>query len=640
MRRLGQALDRALDPRLLQTFERMVERSTRQMEKLVSVTDRMGRAAEAIARSQTGGGRAAVAVGAGAAAGSYLGTRAAQRQSGPGFFRRQHMRAQALGGAAARYAPVSEGWMSQALNGIPYIGPLLGSTLAGAQQYYQQWAAYQQTLASTMGQTGGASTIGRGGRLGIQFGIGLPQQAQMMAQFAGQSGRSGRSLQSIGPQLMAMQRVMGIQNAGSILGAFETAGGQSDGAQLRDIIAAGMEMGVRTARLDQYLQITASFAEQARSQGMLINADSMSSLFRVIGSSPVLSDPRSGWTGRAGAQAMTNIAGALRNAPQGQGMFSMLALRAAGYTGREGGQSLMQAQMALEERPHEVIPELFRMMIARGGSREGTAFAIQQIMREGGVNLSTRQVLSLSAGGLSGVDFYADMGPERGRELLRNQEASRRRQMAPALAGAAHGAGLEAQRIAIGGSENVRRGVQQIQNLEIGLVRQFLPSAMRLVRGVAGAATEIMEAYNSGGWGAALRAATQIFAANALDFVPEEMRGEVQGYGEGASDAASGLRRLMNDPNAQLGVTGYDSIDSAITSGVRLVAPVYEPIFQGFADATGADDTPPPPSSDAVGPQSSLGDVLRRSGRLQLQAADLADQMGLPTENMLETAVG
>jgi len=595
---LGKTMGRVFDPALISSFERMIERSTRQMSKLVEVTDRMGRAAERMAQSQAapqraaqggGGWRAAV----GAAIGGYGGARLANSgQGGPGFLQRQHQRAQRMGGTAARLAPTSEGWMSSALGGIPYIGPMLGATMAGAQQYYGQWAGYQQQLASTMGQTGGANAIGAGGGIGVGFGVGLPAQAQMMAQFAGQSGRTGASLGRAAPGMLAMQRLMGI-NTGSAFGGFETSGGSTNTSEIREIISAGMEAGVRNARLDQYLQSVASFADQARSQGMHINAEGMASLMGIVGSSPVLSDPRSGWTGRGGAEALTSIGTALRSAPQGSGMFSMLAMRAAGFTGQEGGRSVMQAQLQLEEHPEVVIPEMFRMMMARGGSPEGTAYAIQNIMREGGVNLSTRRVLTLAGAGLGGEEFRS--APSSG--TLDREIAGRQSRFN--FGGAAHGAAMEAQRIAVGGSENVRVGVQQLQRLEIGLVRQFLPSAMSLVRGVAGAATEIVDAYNTGGFGAATAAAARIFAGTVADFVPDALSEPVGAFGEAADQAASNLRRIQAGENAD--ITGNAVIDEAINSGVRAVAPYVEPIYRGMGAGLGGDTPPPPPPSTAGG---------------------------------------
>lgn len=624
IKRLGQQLERALDPALVSSFERMMERSTRQVDALVKVTERLGRVTQQMARTQEAAAKRAEKANKGgggffssmfgSAAGSYMGTRAGS--GGGGGFGSAYGRANQAGGMAGRFAPVSEGFFGGALGGLPLVGPFLGATISGAQSYYNAYAGYMNQAAGAVGQTGGPLRI----RGGMQLGVGLPEQIQMMSQFSGSSGRTGEGLSEVAPGLLGLQRILGLQNAGGVLGALESTGGTAGMSDVTDMIAAGMEAGVRNSRLDQYLQQVSSFAEQARSQGILLEPATMSSLGRMF--SGMGGEHAMAFRGRAGTSAALNMAQGLRRAGQGTDAFSYMALRAAGFTGRPGGRSFMQAQLALEETPHEVLPQLFQSLLSGGGDPEAVADMIQRGFRGMGVELSTRQVLALAGNqGQIGTS-----GGGVGRRMLHREMGTRSRSMAGVFRPAATAARLEAGRIGIGGQ--VERGVVTLQQFEQDMVQRFLPGAMRMVEGISGYAQEIVDAYDAGGGEAVMTRLTEILAggvASALGFDPEDtaaLRERVEELMTGTIPDEVGSRPFTGGtplpPFLQEGVDqGYQN-----NAGGNMLRAVDQAVQQFLHDYLG---NPHDPSAD---PQASLM-LLRRGGEMVARgAAGLERTMG------------
>lgn len=556
-----------------------MDRSSRSIDGMVKSLERLEKKMAQLGRSQQQmAGRAGRAAGIGGAIGGYFGGRSGGRSGGlQGSFRQAYARGQAIGGRAAGFMPVGEGFTGAALGAIPYLGPAFQATLSAAQNYYGIYSAFAQQRGASAGVTGGVTVAPGLTRLGI----GLMQQPQFMAQLAQQSGRRGSSLAGISTEMAELQRYMGINAGGSFIGAMESGGvgARTNSVQLlQEAIAVGMARGVREAKLDQYLQATAQFAEQSRMQGIMLDPQAIESMQQLLPGGP-----RSGFGGRAGQQAAMNISQGLRRAGQGTDAFSFMAMRAAGYTGRPGGLSYMQAQLRLEEHPDEVFAVMMRQMMERGGDPEAIAAFLQQGARGAGINLSTRNVLSLAGldpdALMSGVP--SDMGAiERQRDRtraagqLQQFRATREQALGDQVRAAGADAAIQNQRVQVGAT--AATSMRRIMNRELQLVRQFLPMALSVVDGTIENITELVDAYKEGGFGGLLQKIAEMAApnlttnptqatvnatSNALDPLSQQVVGQaMQSF---ASRAAGGDATIQ---------TGNEFLDSLLTGVADSVA--------------------------------------------------------------------
>lgn len=558
VRRLGQTLERALDSRIAASFERMMERSTRQVEKLLTATSRLeGKMRELQRSQQRMGGRAARGAVRGAMMGGYMGGSMGGRQGG--YAAAAHAGLQRAGGTLGGVLPVSEGFTASLLSAIPYLGPALGGVMNAANQYYNMYAGYSMQRAAAAGVTGGAVAAPGLTRLGMA----LPQQMQFMQQLAQQSGRRGRSLSAIASHEGELARYMGFHAGGTYIGGLEAGGmGPREDAStlLSEAIAVGLARGVREARIDQYLQATAQFAEQARTSGINLNPQAIETMMMQLPGGR-----GSGFRGRAGQQAALGIAQGLRGAGQGSDAFSFLAMRAAGYTGREGGLSFMQAQLRLEEQPQEVFAVMMREMLARGGDPEAVAAFIQQGARGLGIQLSTRQALSL-----------ANMDPEQ----LRSHRMERA-QMGEAFEGLlherAHGgvgrmvreggadAAIQNQRIGLGG--RVSGDMRRIIRMEQRVAGAVLPMAMGAIGRTMQGVTRLMDAYRRGGFGAVM-AEIATMTAEGVGQASEALENTIPAGTEvELGTGAEQLGRLFEGETVEF--TGDEATDRAMSEALR-----------------------------------------------------------------------
>ena len=566
VRGLGRTLDEALSAKTVERFHRGIEKSTKALEKLArqqaklvesmqraaQMQERMARQMAQAARGGGGAARMAVATGIGA----YAGTRAGQR-SGGGYARLQG----GVNRAGAAAIP-QEGFIAQALGGIPFVGGFLSGAINAAQGFAGHASAYGAARARAYGQTGlRGLTVGR--RQATRMGYDVTAATPLLGQFAGAAGLRGQQLTDpMANAMFRMQGLMGLGPAqtGGFLGAARAGTGRAYGIQARgpsgilrggalqggggdpaqlmqEAVASGMMIGVRDAKLGDFLQQIASFTERERTPGIALSSRGVLTMVRMIGSLG------GAFRGRAGQRAVTGMMGALRGAGDRSSTFSMLAMQAAGFTGRPGGVSALEAEQRLEESPEMVLPNILRIInrTMGGGTQDARARAIRGLFQEGGHRLSVRQARQLS--GMGPQDLQRRLAAARGaggqnaQELLQGVLDDRMAQGAEgrrAMGTAAQDAALQNQRVSVG--QTVLPMVRGLQRVEL----QMAGSAARMARSVFDSVRETMRE-----WGA------EIQEGGLGGFIHARLSGIADAVSDAIRTAVGGLlRRLGIDPDS------------------------------------------------------------------------------------------
>jgi len=279
----------------------------------------------------------------------------------------------------------------------------------------------------------------------------------------------------------------------------------------------------------------------------------------------------------------------------------------------------MQARVFAEQQGGQVFFNLMDDLMARvktPADREALGFFLSQSM---GIPADlAMQLASMDPEQLQGMRAAAsdqNVGQDR---LLGFLEERMTAGAGPAAA-VAREAGLEAQRVGIGG--RVAESVQEIQDAEIALVRQFMPAALRLVTGTMRGAHELVQAYEEGG------------VAGVLAAVATMMGDLLEGASKVASEAAAGALNAAGDLAAEaLGS------DNPITQGLRELGRAVQhvaedPRAQGRGSGQYVDPPPPPPggsgaSTGGGGPGTEPGglDPLADASGALRRAADGIDR--------------
>lgn len=616
VKQLGQEIDRALDPRNIEAFERALERSNRAIERLTRATEKMGRASEAMARSSASGARSSSQtarqtgflrqVGATAVGGLI------SRSLGPRGYAGRAV--SAAGGPAG-----GEGFLPGMFQMIPYAGPVLGAAIQGAQQYYQQHIAVQQARMSAFGGTGIAEPGGRLGRHLMGLGYGPSAQPGVIGQMAQASGRSGDALRQImtGDQgASSFDRFMGV-NPGAIFRGSEVQGDQDDPMGLMtETVASAIEIGFRRTDLNQAVQGLSSVIGELQTSGVQMDPRSLLGFYRGLGQSGA-----AGLRGEAGASFAQRFTQQAGQTGQGNTSFDYLMLQAAGG-GRGGSRSLMGARVFAEQQGGQVFFNLMENLLSRtqtSGDREALGFYLSESM---GIPADlAMQLASMDPSTIASMREAAanqNVGRDQLSGFLQDQMGA----AAGPRGSTAREAGLEAQRVGIGG--RVAESIQRIQDAEINLVQQFMPAALGLVTGTMRAAQELITAFEEGGVAAVL---TKI----------SSMMGDMVGAAGGMVGAAAGqtFRAIGNVAEEALGA------DHPLTEGLRilqdpstggLAAPTLGPGGAGAGSAPSAPSTGGGPGTEpgtGLGPLSDARAALREAeaalGRFERMQMGLGD---------------
>lgn len=515
VRKLGQEIERAIDPRLLDAFTRSIERSNRAIDRLTRATERMARVSDKLARASMGGG-----MGGGRGRGKpETGRQARMRDRVQRFV-------SAAGGPAG-----GEGFIGGAFGMIPYAGPVLQSAISGAQGYYQQYIAAQQARMQSFGAAG----IARPGdalssRLrGIGYGPGA--QAGVLGQIAQMSGRRGAGLSSIAGDAATMERFLGVNPAAIFRGA-EVQGPQSNDL-MQSALGAARQAGFRDPMLTEAIQGLSQTMMQLQQEGIQLAPQAILGIYRGLGAAQL-----PGLRGEAVAGLAQRIVGAGGNVGGGSSSFDYLMLQAAGG-GRGGDRSLLQAQIFAERNPGEVFFNVLEQLRGRAGNNPAEQEALAEYLHQNvGVSrdlalqlaqMDPGRIQQMRAASSNQVGGVGDLGSW----LQSNIEGA-----GQTLSAVRTEAGLESQRVGIGGA--VAESVTAIQQAEIQLIRVFMPAALSLVRGVMNGAEKLVAAFREGGVAGVMTRLAEMSATaagNALDPVATAATNALND----AADAAEGV---------------------------------------------------------------------------------------------------
>jgi hypothetical protein len=482
---LDATLHRAFDEKMLQAFERSLERSARHIEALTKAAGRL---------EQTMGGRGG---GGGHFGGSFF-PPSNQPQGGPRgggggppFGGANDMAAAvrdltrllgnrgggpAGGGGgnpmASRLGSTAGGLFSQlgqggfyqsAVSSIPVVGGVLGGAMGAAGQHYQQYVAQEQARAAAYGALGsGGRTSGRYGRYGLDAG----QAATQYGAFAQGAGMTGEELDPrTQGTLLEAQFGAGINGAG-LLRAQTTSGGHADNPTrlIQHAITAGMVAGVREARLPEYVEALSSSLDSARMEGADLSAESIEQLVQGLG--------RMGLGGERAMSLAGSATSNLRHFRPSGNVSSIVALQAAGYGQR--GVTYSDAMRRLQETPDQVMENAVRQLrTAGGGNRE----SIRQLIRSLGPELTGQQLTETDIDALEGGDasqLHGGVGTQEGSDFLSRRGRGARGAASVGSAEAAY------RNRSAGVGQSLASSYQSIRNTEMDQVAALLPQIERV----------------------------------------------------------------------------------------------------------------------------------------------------------------
>lgn len=663
IRGLDRTLHRAFDDQMLARFERVLDRSARTIEAMTKAAERF----EAVMK-RAGGGGAGPAT-AGMAAGRVAPTgraggggdlhsaivalsrnvqelnRTAQGRGGgagggggvpvsgggPGFWNRAGSTALGsyLGGLGRNFGSGGQGFFAQMAGGIPIVGGMLQGAISNIHNFANMHAAAQQQISRTVGTLGVRSVRGRFG----QFGLAAPEAMQAAQGIAGMAGRSGRF--GVDEGLMnaslAMQHYGGIREAPGIIRAVEAGGGFAEGPrEMFQAVSAGLQAGIREARLGQFIGVATQVLEQARLEGTDTSLQSVLRTF--VGFSRL----GAGFQGEQGQRAAMTAMGQLRRFQPGADVASLVGLRAVGF-GTPGGPSYHEALRMFQTEPARVMPQLLETIRGMApGNRDAQVELMRQIApRLLGFTPTIQQAESMVGGDMSA--FGAEVTAQGGGEFL----AGRRREVGGAFGVPATEAALQNRRLSVGAA--VHGTSRRLMQREMSITEAVLP---RIANGIESIFGWLQEQWNA-------------IREDPAAWMRDILRGAVEGLlpgmpeipdsGEMATDARNALVRagggaqyLINE----IAAAGAEAMgaDLETQNQFRRTASQGRRMMEGSMDAPpeptgpGATGAITPGPTVPVGPQSSAAGALRYHLEQAAQAAGQLDRDALPEEGAV--AVG
>ena len=660
IRGLDQSLSRAFDDDMLSAFEKTIERATRNFDALTKAVERFD---QVMKRTQqgapAGGGSPAGGAPAGGAGGgggrgpggssaslvtaittlnqSIQQMQGAQQQamaSQPSFANRALATGVGsyLGGLGARLG-TGEGFASQAVAGIPGVGGFLSGALNSIQRYYGMYGQAMSQRSRAVGALG-TTNIPTGQFAG--FGMDMPTAAGQASQFAQQAGLAGEGgPYGIDPGMyrraLQLQMLGGIQGGGtSILRAQGVGGGAVGGPRaMMAAVSAGIQSGIREAKLGQFIQAATGVLEQGRTEGAELRLANVLAVQRGFGGMGA------GFRGEQGTRAMQTAVGALRQFKPQRDAASMIALRAAGFG---SGKTYHEALKTMQEDPAAVLPTLVQHV--RGMAPENQDAQIE-LMRQVlpkvlGFTPTITQAESLVRGDLTGFDQEAAGDTDRAEEFLQ----ARQQRLRGAFATPAADARYRNQQISVGGA--VAGAAQAVRQGELGIVRNVLPGIAKGVEGVIGYLKQLVDTFQEGGMGAVMK---EMFG-DALGGIGENIfKGlsagakalGMEGAAETLSEMGSQAAAIADNVGGELGqLTDLPetAIKGLMDSPVGDVMAGPEAVRKAVGEA-GARVKGMITGEEPTGPLSNASDYIKRGAELMQRGAELLDEQGAPGEGEL-----
>jgi hypothetical protein len=498
--RLADELNRTFDTRIVETFNKMLERQSSVIGTLIKQQAELHRTMQRQNAMQPGsGGSGGGGQGGGGGhggggdhpswwnrvsatgVGTYLGHQA--HEIGHGL---KAMPAAAAGGefskAAARLMPVA--------------GETLAGTMEAAQKYHHMAMANLNARMGAFGAAGiGGESMRALGKWGATQGIDPDALPGMLGGVARQTGLSGRDLIGASKDVISAQRFLGIEGAGTVTGAAGAAGGdvsaQRSNALLAQTIGTAVTVGVQESRLDEYFQGVAGFVEQMRNRGMAIEPESVNALVGGFGAINAKS-----LSGIAGLNAIKSMAGGVAGAMSGTSIMSAIMMQT---TGVSGGKNIFQARREVEDKPLEAIAAAIeaikKMMPATATNAEARGGMMREVLKSSGINVSGTQAYDLMRGEADLEDVFgaapAAEAAKTGKKLM-----NRRVAMAGSMTKDLQvEAGIKQQAINLGEKEAVKHLAHHLEALDQQIAKKILPSMSHFTNEVLKLVDKLINAY-------------------------------------------------------------------------------------------------------------------------------------------------
>lgn len=555
LRQLAPTMERALNPKVAEAFEKSIERSTSALSKMVEQQAKLGKLLDEQAKRAQGRQRdddrrqreqerrTRDAARSGTAQGSFMGTLGAHVA----------MRGNQLAGQM----PYNEGFLPQMLSAIPILGPAFGGAVGGAMSFYQSFAARQIARARAFGTSGlGNRAFGGLDAAGVSMGMGPTETASFMAGLGGSSGMRGSGLERMGPRAMALQTLLGIDSgvsgsiANAVLSGTQAMGGLSDpgdeeraASMITEAVADGMAAGIRDGRIGEVLGQLAQSVTAMRTQGIPLDLSETLGLMRGLGGLG------GGFSGEASGAAARSITQGFATSPDREGVLSALAIRQRMST---HGEDYETAARAIEASPVAAFRSVMGSLSRFRGTRGYETMLRTQFERLG-VNLSREQAHRLA--NASPEEFDRMVASELGSgESLVSGVLDERRAEAP-LGTAIAEAGYESRRAGIGGG--MAETVGELRGLELRMIRAFQPMVQAFAQGVIREMSGLFDAFQEGGIMGLLEHAMSRLT-EAITALPGEL--------------ANGVREAVGLPTtadaADIGMDALDATAWALNEGI------------------------------------------------------------------------
>lgn len=577
VRGLGRGIETALSPRTVDRFSKGILQATAAMEKLAraqrgivesltqsaKLQEQMARAAERSDRQRQrepgrGGGDG----------------REGGRGDDRGFWERSHSLAQ-RGGAAAASAVPREGFIGQAMSGIPIIGPALGAIVSAIQQFSAYRSAMDATYSQGYGRTGLSQMSPHARAAFADIGVSEDQAAGQIGSLSSAGKLGGRELDSILPYAARLQGEGGVDlgQTGALLGGARTGTNASQSEQdmhelLEDAVDSGMQSGLRHQQIGEYLERMGGTLHELRSRGFMVDPRSLTALTRF--------NAQSGLTGDRAVNAAISMSAGVGKANRGTGLLSQLSMEVAGL-----GQGRTQAQATryLQTHQGEVTQGVIQRFRDSPGSVEDRALAMVNAFA-GTYDISQEDAENLIRGGR--LDGNLDTSRGAVHDRVAGSLLASRRAAGSTRVGARADAGLQNERIGVGSEV---AGVQrQLTHAELHLARMGAHRIAPLAeRGVEFINHEVNDLDRRGFSGYAEHVANRVVAAGARPAVEAGERVEGQaltGVGEAAGAAQHAIEGAGLPPAVTAALVdlvrqmGASLTQMILSSGSSIFAPI------------------------------------------------------------------
>lgn len=558
LRRLAPTMERALNPKVAEAFEKSMERSTSALTKMIEQQTKLGKLLDDQAkrassrqrdddrRRRDEDRRAREATRSGSAQGSFMGTLGAHVA----------MRGNQLAGQM----PYNEGFLTQMLSAIPILGPAFGGAVGGAQAFYQSFAAQQIARARAFGTTGLGNRAFAGlTGTGVGLGMGPSEMAGFLGGLGSSTGMRGSALAGAAPRALQLQTLLGIDSgvsggiANAVLTGTQAFTGLSDPADeeratamMTEAVADGLAAGIREGRLGEVLGQLAQSVTAMRTQGIPIDLSESLALMRGLGALG------GGFSGEAAGAAARSITQGFAAAPDREGVLSALAIR---NRMNETGEDYETAARSIEASPVASFRSVMSTLSRFRGTR-GYETMLRSSFERLGINLSREQAHRLAGMDPSALEGMVGSAMGSGEGLVGGLLEERMGE-AP-LGTAATEAGYEARRAGIGAG--MAGTVGEYRNLELRMIRALQPMVQSFAQGVIREMSGLFDAFQEGGVAGLLEhALTRL--ADVISDLPSRILN--------ASGATAGLPE-----DASAGDIGMDVLDAmgwAINEGAASV---------------------------------------------------------------------